>query len=49
MAYVKLMRFLLRSYGLDPRRAPHFGIASSEAPEADRFAFPAQPGIEKAS
>ena len=32
-------RFLLRPFGLDPRRVPCFGLASSEAPEANRFAY----------
>lgn len=31
--------FLLRPFGLDPRRVPCFGLSSSEAPEANRFAY----------
>lgn len=33
------LRFLLRPFGLDPRRVPCFGVSSSEAPDAHRFAF----------
>ena len=36
-------RFLLRPFGLDPRLAPLFGIARSDAADAERYAWPLGP------
>merc|ERR1712166_1130752 len=38
---------LMRPMGLDPRRVPTFGIASTDEQESDRYGFDAQHGFQE--